>query len=197
MREQRLLDVATEVFLEKGFKGASMIDIARRAGASKQTLYARYPSKAALFAALVERRASGLFQAIGPLDDSRTLRETLLQFGYSLLDLILSNQTIGLYRVVIAECIESPELGELFWNLGPGRTRAILADYLRVQQQKGVIQCGNPHQAVSILHALIVSEVSFRVTLGLGTPFLRTPAQRRSWVESAVNTFLAAMETCT
>src|ERR1700761_5951052 len=64
-RAERLLDVATEVFLEKGFKGASVSEIARRAGASKQTLYARYPSKAALFAALVERKASLLFERIG------------------------------------------------------------------------------------------------------------------------------------
>jgi TetR/AcrR family transcriptional regulator, mexJK operon transcriptional repressor len=188
-REQRLLDVATEVFLKKGFKGASMIEIARRAGASKQTLYARYPSKAALFAALVERRASGLFQAIGPLDGSRSLRETLVDFGCSLLDLILSEDARGLYRVVTGESIESPELGELFWKLGPGRTRAMLADYLRAQQQKGVLQCGDPHHAVTILHALIIS-----VTLGLDSPFLKTPAQRRAWVNSAVDTFLAAME---
>src|ERR1700749_710020 len=91
-RAERLLDVATEVFLEQGFKGASMSEIARRAGASKQTLYPRYPSKAELFAALVERRASHLFKAIGPLGDDRSVRETLMNFGCALLNLILSEE---------------------------------------------------------------------------------------------------------
>src|SRR5882757_1132152 len=102
-RATRLLDVATDFFLEHGFKGASMSEIARRAGASKQTLYARYPSKAALFAALVERKASHLFEAIGPLGESRNLRETLVHCGSEMLDLILSEDARGVHRVVIAE----------------------------------------------------------------------------------------------
>src|ERR1700743_336175 len=89
-RAERLLDVATEVFLEQGFKGASMSEIARRAGASKQTLYARYPSKAALFAGLVERKSSLLFEAIGALGQDIGLRDALLRFGYTLLTMILS-----------------------------------------------------------------------------------------------------------
>src|SRR4051794_38399510 len=127
-RAERLLDVATEVFLDRGFKGASMGEIARRAGASKQTLYARYPSKAALFAALVERKASHLFEAIGPLGEGRSLRDTLVHCGTEMLDLILSGEARGLHRVVIAECMEFPELGELFRDRGPGRTRAMLAN---------------------------------------------------------------------
>ena len=193
-RAERLLDVATEVFLEEGFQGASMSRIARRAGASKQTLYARYPSKAALFAALVERRASHLFEALGPLGEDRSLRETLVNFGCALLNLILSEEGQGLYRVVIAECMESPELGEVFWKLGPGRTRAIIADYLRAQQKLGTIQCGDPADAVSVLHALLVSEASLRVTLGLNTGMLQTQAQRKAWVDFAVDTFLASMQ---
>ena len=81
LREQRLLDVATELFLECGFKRASMDEIARRAGASKQTLYARYPSKSALFEAIVERKSRQIFEAIGPLSDDAPVRETLIRFG--------------------------------------------------------------------------------------------------------------------
>ena len=113
-RAERLLDVATEVFLEKGYKGASMIEIARRAGASKQTLYARYPSKAELFAGLIERKAAHLFEAIGSLDDGRSIRDTLIDCGANLLELIVSPDARGVHRVVIAECVEFPELGAVF-----------------------------------------------------------------------------------
>lgn len=193
-RAARLLDVATEVFLEHGFKGASMSEIARRAGASKQTLYARYPSKAALFAALVERKASRLFETIGPLGDSRALRETLVHLGAEMLNLILSEDARGVHRVVIAECMEFPELGEIFWDRGPGRVRAMLADYLRAQQKLGNIQCGEPEQAVEILLGLVVSGASLRAWLGIPSTFTRTPAQRKVWVNFAVDTFLAAMQ---
>jgi TetR/AcrR family transcriptional regulator, mexJK operon transcriptional repressor len=198
-RAERLLDVATEVFLEQGFKGASMSEIARRAGASKQTLYARYPSKAALFAALVERKAERLFAAIGPLGEGRSLRDTLVHCGSELLELIVSEDARGVHRVVIAECVEFPELGKIFWERGPGRTRAMLADYLRAQQKLGNIQwgeseCSNPEQAVEVLLGLLVSGVTLRAWLGLPPTFAKTPAQRKAWANFAVDTFLSAMQ---
>jgi AcrR family transcriptional regulator len=192
-RAARLLDVATEVFLEQGFKGASMSEIARRAGASKQTLYARYPSKAELFAALIERKASRLFEAIGPLGEGRSLRETLVHCGSELLELILSEDARGVHRLVIAECMEFPELAEIFWERGPGRTRAMLTNYLRAQQKLGNIQCGEPEQAVEVLLALIISATSLRTSLGLEPEAVKTQAQRKSWVSFAVDMFLSAM----
>jgi AcrR family transcriptional regulator len=193
-RAENLLDVATEVFLDKGFKGASISEIARRAGASKQTLYARYPSKAALFAALVERKASQLFEAIGPLGEDRSLRDTLIHCGSELLELIVTDDARGVHRVVIAECMEFPELGEIFWERGPGRTRAMLANYLRAQQKLGNIQCGDPEQAVEVLLGLIVSATSLRAWLGLEPKSAKTQAQRKAWVSFAVDIFLSAME---
>lgn len=194
VRAARLLDVATGVFLEQGFKGASMSEIARRAGASKQTLYARYPSKAALFAALVERKASGLFDAIGPLGAGRSLRETLVHCGLELLELIVSDEARGVHRVVIAECMEFPELGEIFWERGPGRVRAMLAEYLRAQQKSGDIRCDDPEQAVEILLGLVVSGASLRAWLGIQPIFVSTPAHRKAWVNHAVDIFLLSMQ---
>jgi AcrR family transcriptional regulator len=198
-RAERLLDVATEVFLDRGFKGASMGEIARRAGASKQTLYARYPSKAALFAALVERKASHLFEAIGPLGEGRGVRDTLVHCGSELLELIVSEDARGVHRLVVAECMEFPELGEIFWERGPGRTRAMLANYLRAQQKLGNIQCGdlgcsNPEEAVEIFLGLLVSAVTLRAWLGLPPTFVKTPAQRKAWAGRAADIFLASMQ---
>jgi TetR/AcrR family transcriptional regulator, mexJK operon transcriptional repressor len=194
IRAESLLDVATDVFLHKGFKGASMSEIARRAGASKQTLYSRYPSKAALFAALVERKASRLFEAIGPLGNERSVRDTLVHCGSELLELIVSPDARGVHRVVIAECMEFPELGEIFWSRGPGRVRAMLADYLRDQQKRGNLPAGDPEQAVEVLLALIVSDTSLRAWLGLEPRFIKTPAQRKEWVSIAVDVFLSSMK---
>ena len=53
---EAILEVATRVFLERGFSGASMTEIARRAGASKGTLYALFPNKTELFVGLFRRR---------------------------------------------------------------------------------------------------------------------------------------------
>ena len=53
--EERILDAAGRVFLEHGFQGASVDEIAEVASAGKPTIYARFPSKQALFAAVIDR----------------------------------------------------------------------------------------------------------------------------------------------
>ena len=56
---QAILDAAIEVLAERGL-GASMEEIARRAGVSKQTIYNHYGSKAELIRALVDRRVADI-----------------------------------------------------------------------------------------------------------------------------------------
>ena len=53
--DARILDAARAVFLERGLAGASIDEIATRAGAGKPTIYARFPGKEALFTAVVMR----------------------------------------------------------------------------------------------------------------------------------------------
>src|SRR5690348_9597250 len=52
---ETILDAGQEVILKHGLRGASMEAIAARAGVAKPTLYAYFPDKQALFAALLDR----------------------------------------------------------------------------------------------------------------------------------------------
>src|SRR5258707_9088888 len=55
-RDARLLDVATTLFMERGFDGTSIDAVAEGAGVSKPTVYARYRDKRDLFAAVLRGR---------------------------------------------------------------------------------------------------------------------------------------------
>src|SRR6202047_1320610 len=55
-RDARLLDVATKLFMERGFDGTSIDAVAETAGVSKPTVYARYHDKRELFAAVLRGR---------------------------------------------------------------------------------------------------------------------------------------------
>ena len=54
-RKEGILDAAQTLVLKHGLRGTSMEAIARQAGVAKPTLYAYYPDKPAVFAALLER----------------------------------------------------------------------------------------------------------------------------------------------
>src|SRR5918912_271539 len=63
-RRQQLLDVARDVFAERGFHATSMDDVALRAGVTKPVLYQHFPSKRALYLELLQDTGQLLLQAL-------------------------------------------------------------------------------------------------------------------------------------
>src|SRR5476651_2049102 len=93
--EERILDAAGRVFLERGFQGASVDEIAEAASAGKPTIYARFPNKQALFTAVVERlvRLNTSLYALPCAGDS--LEERLNGLAATVLTRVLALETIG------------------------------------------------------------------------------------------------------
>ncbi len=116
--EERILDAAAQVFLEHGFRGASVDEIAEVACAGKPTIYARFPSKQALFTAVVERlvRRNTNFEAISC--SGRSIEERLNGLAAIILNRVLTPETIGLVRVAVAEARRFPDLATSVSRMG-------------------------------------------------------------------------------
>ena len=109
--EQRILDAARNVFLQRGFEGASIDEIAKAARSGKPTIYARFPDKRALFTAVmrdmvarIERFKGDLLPAVGSME------ERLVGAGLAVLGWILDSDRAGLMRLAIAEVHRFPDL---------------------------------------------------------------------------------------
>jgi AcrR family transcriptional regulator len=76
-RRPMILDAAFGVFLEKGYEGASMEEIARRAGVSKPVVYSSFAGKDALFGELLRREEERILQAIAAAVPSELDEEDL------------------------------------------------------------------------------------------------------------------------
>jgi len=109
--DDRILDAARRVFFERGFAGASIDEIARLAGAGKPAMYARFPSKEALFTAVVtrnSRRVVAQFENESPV--GATIEERLVSIGRNLLTGLLTGDNIDFMRLSIAEVRRFPDL---------------------------------------------------------------------------------------
>jgi AcrR family transcriptional regulator len=128
--EERILDAAGRVFLERGFQGASVDEIAEAASAGKPTIYARYPSKQALFTAVVERlvRRNTSLYALSCAGDS--IEERLDALAGIILTRILAPETIGLIRVAVAEARRFPDLATSVSCMGRQRQIDAVATFL-------------------------------------------------------------------
>ncbi|WP_029581785.1 TetR/AcrR family transcriptional regulator [Bradyrhizobium sp. URHD0069] len=108
--ETRILDAAHRVFLEHGLAGASIDEIASVARAGKPTIYARFATKEALFAAVVMRNVVKIADAHVHVPDGANIEERLADVGAVLLQRALASDNTGLMRLAIAEARRFPDL---------------------------------------------------------------------------------------
>jgi AcrR family transcriptional regulator len=187
-RVEHLLDTATEVFLEHGYGNTNIAEIARRAGASKRTIYARYPTKAALFGAIVTRKTGKLQESYGEvLLPGKPLGEVLEGFGMQLLRAMSQEELRALQKVSAAESQKFPKLASKFWEVGPKRSMLMLRDYLAAHPE---FNGGQPEHAAEMFLSLCCGLTVVRAQLQKSR---RMPEETiRFYVSEAVRIFLSA-----
>ena len=158
-----LLEAARARFLEDGYAAASVDAIAREAGVSKATLYGHFPSKEALFEAVVVAQCRRHASAVEALDTGGDdVAGTLAELARALLRFLLEPDSIAIYRVVAAESARTPELGRTFYEAGPARLQARLAAYLRRMGERGMLSVPEPEIAAVELISLIRAELHLK-----------------------------------
>ena len=112
--EERILDAAQRVFLDRGLEGASVDEIAEAAHAGKPSIYARFPHKEAIFIAVMERmvrrRTEAVTAARLSIAADLAIEERLAGFAALLLRSALVEDTVALVRAAIAEARRFPDL---------------------------------------------------------------------------------------
>ena len=109
--DARILDAARRVFLERGVAGASIDEIANVARAGKPTIYARFPGKEALFAAVAMGNVAATAARFeGHVPTGSTLDERLANLGAALVHWILAGDVVAVLRLGISEARRLPDL---------------------------------------------------------------------------------------
>lgn len=193
-RVSELLGVAAEVFIERGFEGASTNEIARRANCSKTTLYTRYPSKEKLFLAVLEQRMELILSDFATtLQPELPMEQTLKDYGFRLMQLALSENQLGMIRVISMEASRFPDLGRRFYELGPGRGVAILVNYMEEQIRRERLVKESPQMMAEHLISLITGGY-VRWTM-VGLPDNLNLNEKRQRISAIVEMFLRAYST--
>lgn len=189
-KREAIVQVASEVFRELGFEGASMVEIAARVGGSRATLYGYFSSKEELFVAVIHASAKShfdpIFTALAEEGDD-DIERVLQRFGEKVLAVVCSQEVIQAQRAVIAEAGRS-DIGRLFFEGGPKKGIAALAGFLERQMRNGRLRKADPHVAAGHLMALLDSETVRPSLLGMQGPLTRR--ELREATRRAVQVFL-------
>jgi AcrR family transcriptional regulator len=165
--ERRLIEAAAALFAENGFDATSVDSVAERAGVSKATIYTRYDDKAQLFAAVVRRQISELFENLDFDGTQGDATEVLLEVGRQALGLVIRPETTAIYRMVIAQTPRFPELGILMDREGFQRGQVGIARLLRKISERGEVEIDDFDMAAEMFLSLVIGRLSRLVLLGL------------------------------
>ncbi|HEK2898416.1 TetR/AcrR family transcriptional regulator [Proteus terrae] len=130
-RADAIIKAATEIFIENGYEKTSLDMIITRSGGSRSTLYAHFGDKEGLLSAVIESLINDIFSVENNQEHINTPYDVLYQFGSCFIRKMLNSSSIGLYRLIIAESANHPQLSQNFYLLGPQKVYGHLTENLR------------------------------------------------------------------
>jgi TetR/AcrR family transcriptional regulator len=178
-RALRIIGAAREEFARRGFAGARVEQIARRAGVNKQLLFYYFHSKRGLFQAVLAQSASELESALaglafppgGPLERLRLTLQAQFEF------LAHHPQIVALLgQGTRSGAAFAPAINRLVVLLAEGQGRGQVRDDL------------DPHLAAAQALILMVGYLSMEAVVAASArPLGDEPALRERWREAAVD----------
>jgi TetR/AcrR family transcriptional regulator, mexJK operon transcriptional repressor len=153
---EQLRQAAVAVFLEYGYDGATMEEIARAAGITKRTLYARYPNKRAVFLDVIPWALTRAVENdAGTKVDHDDLAAALTAIGRGSIKRSVDPDTVRLHRIVRNEIGRFPEFAVSAETLGWSRRQRQVMELLRRHQDAGTIEVDDIELAAEHFHALV------------------------------------------
>src|SRR6202163_3128012 len=160
-RDARLLDVATKLFMERGFDCTSIDAVAETAGISKPTVYARYHDKRDLFTAVLRATIHRWLARLWPAPeaakvDPKSIETTLHDLSRHMLAHASTPEVIMLRRTLAAQAVQFPELAKLAHE--EGWLRGVRAVSILLQQfaDRGQIKVDDPTVAADLFLSLVL-----------------------------------------
>jgi AcrR family transcriptional regulator len=184
-----IYEAARHEFAGNGYAATSIETVARRAAVSTKTLYRLIPNKAALFEGMVSDRIDRFVSEVNlRAADHADIEQALAAALIACAELALDEETIALQRMVLQEAGKFSDVAGMFYKTAIQRTAVALADWLRVQQKRGLIALDDVDEAAGMLLGMVTSAPR-RAALFGGVP-LPSHSQIRARARACAAIFL-------
>jgi len=187
---ERILKAAFAAFMERGYEGASTLEIATRAKVSKREVYALFGNKHAMLAACVGERVEQmrLSLELPPPHNRKALALALTAFGVAVLREVSHPTVLAVHRLAIAEVESSPQVAHTLHTIGRQPSQAVLADFLAAAQARGLIEEGELTKMVMHFFALLWGDLLLQLLLRVAD--LPSPREIERRARAATDAFL-------
>lgn len=181
-RDARIERAAFAALAEKGYRSASMLEIAKQAKASNQTLYALYGSKQGLFRDIITRNGAAvrrlLAETLANRDDPLKALELL---GPVLLRFATDMKAVTMNRAAVTDATETGTLAQAIDELARGTIFPLIVSLMQALEASGKFRADRgAEDAAETYVALLFGEIQFRQALGTMGPLDEDEILRRA-----------------
>jgi TetR/AcrR family transcriptional regulator, mexJK operon transcriptional repressor len=192
-KRQVIVEAATALFLQQGYLGTSVDQIAASAEVSKPTVYRFFSDKEALLSDIVlstlDQTGASFRTHLASLQNAGDLTSELRQVANSYIALVTQPSVLRLRRLVIGASPQLPDLAHAYYERGPERTLHALADLFQHLASRGLLHVDDPMIAATQFAFLVVGPVLDKSLFCGDHPFSRQ--QRATQAIAGVNAFLS------
>lgn len=186
-RRDKIVDTATDLFLEQGYDAVTIDEIVRVVGGSKTSVYRTFGGKEGLLSESVQQMCATFLVAFNQLDvSSLSPADGLRVLGATLMRTLLEDRHIAFQRLIIAVSGRFPELARVWFESGPGRSRTAIAAFIAAKQRSGALRPSAPDVLAIQYHDMIVTNALYRALMGEKPTW---PEVERS-IDAAIDTLL-------
>lgn len=157
-KRDRIVRLAGELFLERGYDGVSINDVIEVTGGSKGTIYSYFGSREGLFEAVIAKMTKDVTVQID-IGVTGSLEDQLTSIGRSFSASVLTPQVLKFHRLVMYVGRTFPEAGRLFYDTGPRSACGIIATWIKKRQESGDLKADeDPFRLAILFHDMLIGE---------------------------------------
>lgn len=156
LKDSAIMAAARELLFEKGPQAVTMEAVAKKAGVSKVTVYARHKNRDELLVAVIQSQVAGFTGIISGVQGSISeVREALLNFSVNVMAFQIGDEHLQLMRAISASPNIPDQVLQDVYNLGPQNMIEWLGQWLTELDRAGLIKCAEPIMSAEILAGML------------------------------------------
>lgn len=158
-RRLQILQVAIELFSQKGFSGTTTKEIARASGVSEAMVFRHFANKDELYSAILDHKACNRtfqnpFEEIGEKIEAKDDFGIFYTMALNALD--HHSEDCGFLRLMLHSALEDHDLARMFFESFITDVYKFLGGYIRQRQTDGAFRAIEPHVVVRAFVGMFV-----------------------------------------
>ena len=174
-RRSQILREAARCFGTRGFRGTTTRDVATAVGITEAALYRHFPSKEAIYAAIIDSRTAvpPVVSALEPFAAARDDRRVFTQLALAIVGSVESDPSF--LRLLLYSALEGHEMARPFYETRMRRLREFLSRYIADRTREGAFREVDPVLAARAFVGMVADHLIARTVFGQRDPHADSP----------------------